>query len=105
MRVTPSSYLDYHPGPAAAEVLMEWKRALVEFEVDGETRKPRALRLTQALAGQFAYKVRLHGSRRRPWLSIPTFAVGWAPASDPQAVEETVSANEIVVGIPFEFRR
>jgi len=103
MRVLPSSYLDYHPGPAAAEVLMEWKRVVVEFGLD-ESRKPRTVRLTQAQAGYFGYKVRLYGSQRRPWLSIPTFAVGYAPASDPRVVEETVSENEIVVSLPFEFR-
>jgi hypothetical protein len=103
VRVLPSTYLDYHPGPAAAEILRKWRRVIIEFVVDGETQKPRALRLTQAEAGQFGYKVRL-GSRRRSWLSIPTAVVGWAPASEPRAVEETVSANEIVVSLPFEFR-
>jgi hypothetical protein len=103
MRVTPSSYLDYHPGPAAAEVLIEWNRVHIEFKVDGETRKPCALRLTQAQAGQFGYKVRLHG-RRRPWLSMPTNEIGWSPRSDPRVVEETVSENEIVISLPFEFR-
>lgn len=47
MRVLPP-YLDYHPGPAAAEVLRKWKHVYIEFKVDGETRKPCALRLTQA---------------------------------------------------------
>jgi hypothetical protein len=101
MRVLPP-YLDYRPGPAAAEVLMKWKHVIVEFEIDGETRKPRALRLTQAHAGQFGYKVRL-GSRRQPYLSIPTSVIGWSPRSDPRPVEETVSADEIKVSLPFEF--
>src|SRR5262245_35223183 len=102
MSVLASGHLGYHSGPAAGEVLKEWKRVLVDFDLD-ENHKPLAVRLTQAPAGQRGYKVRLHDGQRRPWLPIPTTAVGRAAASDPQVVQETIFENEIVVGIPFEF--
>src|SRR5262245_44989004 len=104
MSVLASGHLGYHSGAAAGEILREWKRVLVEFDLDDETHKLRAVYLTPAPAGT-GYKVRLiDDSQRQPWLPIPTSAVGRAAASDPQVVQETISANEIVVGIPFEFR-
>lgn len=103
MGVLSTGHLRYHPSSAASELLAQWKRVVLEFVVDGETRKPRAVRLTPATAGLFSYKVRLYGGQR-PWVDIPTSTVGWAARSDPRAVEETISPSEIVVSIPFEFR-
>jgi hypothetical protein len=102
MSVLTSGHLGYHSGPAAGELLREWKRVVVDFDIDDETRKPRAVHLTQAPAGR-GYKVRLPDGQRQPWLPIPTSAVGRAAPSEPRVVEETVSKNEIVVSIPFEF--
>lgn len=102
MSVLTSGHLGYHSRPAAGEILREWKRVLVEFDLD-ENHKPLTVHLTQAPSGR-GYKVRLHDGERRPWIPIPTSAVGRAAPSDPQGVQETISANEITVTIPFGFR-
>jgi len=55
MSVLTSGHLGYHSGPAAGELLREWKRVVVDFDIDDETRKPRAVHLSRArLQGEAA---------------------------------------------------
>jgi hypothetical protein len=103
MRVTKDGkYIFYHPSAEAANIIDSWPGgAVLDWDVDDEDRHPRAIRLTPATPGN-GLSVRKYYDR--PFISLPTSAVGVARYRRPVDVEESVSPCEIVVGIQFEFR-
>jgi hypothetical protein len=113
-------YLEYYPSAAAMSVISTWKSgAIIRWEVDPETQKPRTVHLVpataanktnpivdgwQRLAPVRSYKLKAYG-HQRPHLSVPTREVGAAVRSSPRAVEEVeVSPSIISVRVPFAFR-
>lgn len=94
--------LAYHPSSRAREQLTAWEHGSVaEFVVDDATRQPTALRLKPAASGERGFWVY---DGQRPYLSIPTRAVGMVVQGKPQPAEEVeVSPSLIEVRIPFAF--
>jgi hypothetical protein len=94
----------YLPSSAAAAVMAEWSRgATVSWETDDDTGKPHTIHFTPANDGERGYTLKLNGGR--PWIDIPTYAVGAAvPERAKEAEEIDVLASIVSVKLPFEFQ-
>jgi hypothetical protein len=99
-------YLNYYPGSVVLAAVSQWPNgALLEWDLDDLTRRPRGFYLVQASArGGLTLRKR---PQQRPHFAIPTSQVGIAEHSTgngSQAVEdEVISDTETHVNVPFTF--
>jgi hypothetical protein len=100
-------YIHYFPSVEAANIIDSWQDgATLDWEVNDEDRRPHAIRLTPASRMTPTSRrngIHVRNNHYRPTVHLPTSSVGVARYHRPVDVEETISANEIVVSIPFEF--
>jgi hypothetical protein len=100
-------YPHYTLSSQAATFASAWDNgALVDFEVDDESRRLVAAHLSPAPVPN-GNNIRLY-TNGRPHFILPTYRLFGMPASGSRAqdVEESVvTADKIVVGIPFAFER
>lgn len=96
-------YFYYFGSVGATEAISEWPfGALIAWETDSNGR-PHTMHLKPALDGGGRRLRKYNGDR--PYLSIPTSAIGLAVGPRSQFVEEIeISPNAILVRLPFEFR-
>jgi hypothetical protein len=96
--------LVYLPSARAAEIMSAWSGgAAISWEVDDYSGKPHSIHFMPASDGNGGYKLKLNGGR--PWIGIPTTAVGAAvPEPAKEAEEIDVLPSIVSVKLPFEFQ-